>query len=87
MCVYVQVSLGVYILGKRVYQCDKEKVVERHLEQKSNPNGGRTEIECKQQITLGWWGRVSECNGCIFLPLHTRNPGTRQWSLQAAIHG
>lgn len=41
----------------------------------------------QQQITLGWWGRVSECNGHICLPLHTRNPGTRQWSLQAAIHG
>lgn len=39
MCVYVRVSLGVYILGKRVHQCDKEKVVERHLEQEYDPNG------------------------------------------------
>ena len=45
MCVYVRVSLAVYILGKRVYQCDKEKVVERHLEREPDPNGGRTEIE------------------------------------------
>lgn len=43
--------------------------------------------ECEQQISLGWWRRVSECNGHICLPLHTHNPGNRTWSLQAAIHG
>lgn len=31
------------MLGKRVHQCDKEKVVERHLEQEPDPNRRRTE--------------------------------------------
>lgn len=31
--------------------------------------------------------RASECNRHICLPVHTHNPGTTQWSLQAAIHG
>lgn len=38
-------SQCVYILGKRVYQCDKEKVAERRLELEPDPNGGRTETE------------------------------------------
>lgn len=38
-------SQCVYILGTRVYQCDKEKAAERRLELELDPNGGRTETE------------------------------------------
>lgn len=81
----------IYIVGKRVHQCDKGKAAERCLEQQPDANGWRTKIEVVQAADHTWlvrngW-RQSQCNGHIYLSLHTSNLGTRQWSLQAAIHG
>lgn len=76
------------MLGKRVHQCDKEKVAERHLEQDPDPNGGRTETEnaSSRSHSVGKEGCLSVI-GHICLPVHNWNSGTTRWSLQAAIRG
>lgn len=75
----MRVSQCVYMLGKRVHQCDKEKVAERRLEREPNPNGGRTETE--NASSRSHWAGKEGCLsviGHICFPIHNWNPGTTQ---------